>query len=183
MVVSTQRPAREPEMGTQPPGMGRWWCRLRDSLRPWPPLARIASPSLCSACSAWGGLGTGQRPCQPLSPPPSVRTSSPTVSLGSCRGCLCSSCHPAPKAELRILLPLQGSPAARRAFVPQLRSGKFNVLLTTYEYIIKDKHILAKVACPRGKRQATGLVLWGCCCLTTMFTRGSRACPLQSPCE
>lgn len=45
----------------------------------------------------------------------------------------------------------QGSPAARRAFVPQLRSGKFNVLLTTYEYIIKDKHILAKVApwgCP-----------------------------------
>lgn len=44
--------------------------------------------------------------------------------------------------------PSQGSPAARRAFVPQLRSGKFNVLLTTYEYIIKDKHILAKVACP-----------------------------------
>lgn len=41
--------------------------------------------------------------------------------------------------------PSQGSPAARRAFVPQLRSGKFNVLLTTYEYIIKDKHILAKV--------------------------------------
>lgn len=43
---------------------------------------------------------------------------------------------------------LQGSPAARRAFVPQLRSGKFNVLLTTYEYIIKDKHILAKVSVP-----------------------------------
>lgn len=39
----------------------------------------------------------------------------------------------------------QGSPAARRAFVPQLRSGKFNVLLTTYEYIIKDKQVLAKV--------------------------------------
>ncbi|XP_075062877.1 SWI/SNF-related matrix-associated actin-dependent regulator of chromatin subfamily A member 4 isoform X2 [Mixophyes fleayi] len=39
----------------------------------------------------------------------------------------------------------KGSPAARRAFVPQLRSGKFNVLLTTYEYIIKDKHILAKL--------------------------------------
>lgn len=33
----------------------------------------------------------------------------------------------------------------RRSLVPQLRSGKFNVLLTTYEYIIKDKHILAKV--------------------------------------
>ncbi|NWT48757.1 SMCA4 protein, partial [Chroicocephalus maculipennis] len=40
---------------------------------------------------------------------------------------------------------VKGSPAARRAFVPQLRSGKFNVLLTTYEYIIKDKHILAKI--------------------------------------
>nr|AAI55671.1 smarca4 protein [Xenopus tropicalis] len=39
----------------------------------------------------------------------------------------------------------KGSPAARRAFVPMLRSGKFNVLLTTYEYIIKDKHILAKI--------------------------------------
>uniref|UniRef100_A0A671T9C9 Helicase ATP-binding domain-containing protein n=1 Tax=Sinocyclocheilus anshuiensis TaxID=1608454 RepID=A0A671T9C9_9TELE len=26
-----------------------------------------------------------------------------------------------------------------RAFLPQLRSGKFNVLITTYEYIIKDK--------------------------------------------
>ncbi len=39
----------------------------------------------------------------------------------------------------------KGTPALRRGFVPQLRSGKFNVLLTTYEYIIKDKHILAKV--------------------------------------
>lgn len=39
----------------------------------------------------------------------------------------------------------KGTPALRRSLVPQLRSGKFNVLLTTYEYIIKDKHILAKV--------------------------------------
>uniref|UniRef100_H2ZUB2 SWI/SNF related BAF chromatin remodeling complex subunit ATPase 2 n=1 Tax=Latimeria chalumnae TaxID=7897 RepID=H2ZUB2_LATCH len=38
-----------------------------------------------------------------------------------------------------------GTPALRRSLVPQLRSGKFNVLLTTYEYIIKDKHILAKI--------------------------------------
>lgn len=43
----------------------------------------------------------------------------------------------------------QGSPAARRAFLPILRSGKFNVLVTTYEYIIKDKQVLAKVqTCP-----------------------------------
>lgn len=41
--------------------------------------------------------------------------------------------------------PWKGTPALRRGLVPQLRSGKFNVLLTTYEYIIKDKHILAKV--------------------------------------
>lgn len=37
-------------------------------------------------------------------------------------------------------------PSMRRSLVPQLRSGKFNVLITTYEYIIKDKHILAKVS-------------------------------------
>lgn len=40
---------------------------------------------------------------------------------------------------------VKGTPGLRRGFVPQLRSGKFNVLLTTYEYIIKDKQILAKV--------------------------------------
>uniref|UniRef100_A0A8C1B7W5 SWI/SNF related BAF chromatin remodeling complex subunit ATPase 4a n=1 Tax=Cyprinus carpio carpio TaxID=630221 RepID=A0A8C1B7W5_CYPCA len=39
----------------------------------------------------------------------------------------------------------KGSPAARRAFLPILRSGKFNVLITTYEYIIKDKQVLAKL--------------------------------------
>ncbi|CAL8273596.1 unnamed protein product [Gadus morhua 'NCC'] len=44
-----------------------------------------------------------------------------------------------------VKVSFKGSPAARRAFVPQLRSGKFNVLLTTYEYIIKDKQILAKI--------------------------------------
>lgn len=49
----------------------------------------------------------------------------------------------------------QGSPAARRAFIPILRSGKFNVLLTTYEYIIKDKHVLAKV-----KNRALNFYQW-----------------------
>ncbi|KAL3062457.1 hypothetical protein OYC64_002293 [Pagothenia borchgrevinki] len=39
----------------------------------------------------------------------------------------------------------KGTPVLRRGLVPQLRSGKFNVLLTTYEYIIKDKNILAKI--------------------------------------
>uniref|UniRef100_A0A8C4PXU8 Uncharacterized protein n=1 Tax=Eptatretus burgeri TaxID=7764 RepID=A0A8C4PXU8_EPTBU len=44
-----------------------------------------------------------------------------------------------------VKISYKGSPMARRAVVPQLRSGKYNVLLTTYEYIIKDKHILAKI--------------------------------------
>uniref|UniRef100_A0A8C2WQY6 SWI/SNF related BAF chromatin remodeling complex subunit ATPase 2 n=1 Tax=Cyclopterus lumpus TaxID=8103 RepID=A0A8C2WQY6_CYCLU len=39
----------------------------------------------------------------------------------------------------------KGTPMLRRGLVPQLRSGKFNVLLTTYEYVIKDKLILAKI--------------------------------------
>ncbi|XP_072243436.1 probable global transcription activator SNF2L2 isoform X1 [Leuresthes tenuis] len=44
-----------------------------------------------------------------------------------------------------VKIAYKGTPALRRGLVPQLRSGKFNVLLTTYEYIIKDKHILAKI--------------------------------------
>lgn len=39
----------------------------------------------------------------------------------------------------------KGSPGARRSVQHQIRSGKFNVLITTYEYIIKDKAILAKL--------------------------------------
>lgn len=55
--------------------------------------------------------------------------------------CVCAGCD---RIVLLFVL-FQGTPALRRGLVPQLRSGKFNVLLTTYEYIIKDKHILAKV--------------------------------------
>ncbi|NXL67838.1 SMCA2 protein, partial [Chordeiles acutipennis] len=44
-----------------------------------------------------------------------------------------------------VKISYKGTPAMRRSLVPHLRSGKFNVLLTTYEYIIKDKHILAKI--------------------------------------
>lgn len=33
----------------------------------------------------------------------------------------------------------------RRTLQAQMRSSKFNVLLTTYEYVIKDKSVLAKV--------------------------------------
>jgi len=39
----------------------------------------------------------------------------------------------------------KGSPAARRAVQGQIRAGKFNVLVTTYEYIIREKAILSKL--------------------------------------
>merc|ERR550519_1332315 len=39
----------------------------------------------------------------------------------------------------------KGNPNTRRAAQGRIRSGRFNVLLTTYEYVIKDKAILAKL--------------------------------------
>ncbi|KAL4132863.1 hypothetical protein QTP88_009944 [Uroleucon formosanum] len=39
----------------------------------------------------------------------------------------------------------KGSPIMRRTLQTQMRSNKFNVLLTTYEYVIKDKSVLAKL--------------------------------------
>jgi SWI/SNF-related matrix-associated actin-dependent regulator of chromatin subfamily A protein 2/4 len=44
-----------------------------------------------------------------------------------------------------IKIPYKGSPQLRRNLMFQLKGGKFNVLLTTYEYVIKDKAVLAKV--------------------------------------
>lgn len=41
----------------------------------------------------------------------------------------------------------KGSPGMRRTLQGQMRATKFNVLLTTYEYVIKDKAVLAKVGC------------------------------------
>ncbi|CAF0803284.1 unnamed protein product [Didymodactylos carnosus] len=39
----------------------------------------------------------------------------------------------------------KGNPAVRKALGQSLKTGKFNVLLTTYEYIIKDKAMLSKL--------------------------------------
>lgn len=39
----------------------------------------------------------------------------------------------------------KGNPQVRKTLGYTLRNGKFNVLLTTYEYIIKDKALLAKI--------------------------------------
>lgn len=44
-----------------------------------------------------------------------------------------------------IKIAYKGSPTTRRLLSPQLKAAKFNVLLTTYEYIIKDKAALSKV--------------------------------------
>lgn len=39
----------------------------------------------------------------------------------------------------------KGSPQVRRIVQSQMRATKLNVLLTTYEYIIKDKAVLSKL--------------------------------------
>lgn len=44
-----------------------------------------------------------------------------------------------------IVVAYKGSPGMRRTLQGQMRATKFNVLLTTYEYVIKDKAVLAKV--------------------------------------
>ncbi|XP_039289361.1 ATP-dependent helicase brm isoform X2 [Nilaparvata lugens] len=44
-----------------------------------------------------------------------------------------------------VVVAYKGSPAIRRTLQSQMRSTKFNVLLTTYEYVIKDKSVLAKL--------------------------------------
>ncbi|KAM3966517.1 LOW QUALITY PROTEIN: ATP-dependent helicase brm [Aphomia sociella] len=44
-----------------------------------------------------------------------------------------------------VVVSYKGSPQSRRLVQTQMRSTKFNVLLTTYEYVIKDKAVLAKV--------------------------------------
>lgn len=44
-----------------------------------------------------------------------------------------------------VVISYKGSPAGRRAIQAQMRATRFNVLLTTYEYVIKDKGVLTKL--------------------------------------
>ena len=44
-----------------------------------------------------------------------------------------------------IKITYRGSPSVRKNLGPLLRQNKFNVCLTTYEYVIRDKAALAKV--------------------------------------
>jgi ATP-dependent helicase STH1/SNF2 len=43
------------------------------------------------------------------------------------------------------MIAYEGNPAQRRALQAELRMGQFQVLLTTYEYIIKDRPVLSKI--------------------------------------
>ncbi len=47
-------------------------------------------------------------------------------------------------APSAVALAYKGSPQARRSVQTQMRAAKFNALVTTYEYIIKDKAVLSK---------------------------------------
>ena len=44
-----------------------------------------------------------------------------------------------------VALAYKGTPQHRRNVQGQLRTGRFNALVTTYEYVIKDKAVLSKV--------------------------------------
>ncbi|CAB4058742.1 Probable global transcription activator SNF2L2,Chromatin structure-remodeling complex subunit snf21,Nuclear protein STH1/NPS1,Transcription activator BRG1,ATP-dependent helicase brm,Transcription regulatory protein SNF2 [Lepeophtheirus salmonis] len=48
----------------------------------------------------------------------------------------------APSAQV---VAYKGSPGLRRNIQSQMKATKFNVLVTTYEYVIKDKSVLAKI--------------------------------------
>lgn len=43
------------------------------------------------------------------------------------------------------MISYKGSPTQRKASEREIRAGNFQVLLTTYEYIIKDRALLAKI--------------------------------------
>lgn len=43
------------------------------------------------------------------------------------------------------MIPYKGNPTQRRALQGELRTGHFQVLLTTYEFIIRDRPHLGKI--------------------------------------
>lgn len=44
-----------------------------------------------------------------------------------------------------VYIAYKGSPSVRRALAYDIKCGNFNVVVTTYEYIIRDKHVLSKL--------------------------------------
>ena len=43
------------------------------------------------------------------------------------------------------MIAYKGNPQQRRALQSEIRAGQFQVLLTTYEYIIKDRPLLSRI--------------------------------------
>jgi len=56
------------------------------------------------------------------------------------------------------MIAYKGNPPQRRALQAELRMGQFQVLLTTYEYIIKDRPVLSKI---KWIHMIIGLFLFG----------------------
>ena len=56
-----------------------------------------------------------------------------------------------------IKIPYKGSPGVRRMLAPQLKTKCYNVLLTTYEYVMKDKSVLSKVCICLKIQAASGI--------------------------
>lgn len=99
MVASTQRPAQAPEMGTQEERSLSATRNVQMAVQAaWFPQAPAAAGPHCFLFPlqrVFCMVRSGDTPAALPAPFPTtpVRTSPPAVSLGSCRGCLCPSCH------------------------------------------------------------------------------------------
>ena len=65
----------------------------------------------------------------------------------------------------------KGSPQVRRMVQAQMRASKFNTLVTTYEYIIKDKAVLSKVNFGRNPLTIRPLKSYVCNLIVSCFHR------------
>ena len=64
------------------------------------------------------------------------------VPLSTMTNCSGESAKWAPGVKM---ISYKGNPTQRRALQNEIRMGQFQVLLTTYEYIIKDRPILSRL--------------------------------------
>jgi len=78
-----------------------------------------------------------------------------------------------------IKVAYKGSPNMRRYAQPILKSGKFNVLVTTYEYVMKDKATLSKACCRLILFIMAALLyfsLWFCLLSSYLFSSSNFSC-------
>lgn len=74
-----------------------------------------------------------------------------------------------------VKIAYKGAPLVRKQLGQQLRGQRFNVVITTYEYVIKDKHILSKVMSTSGEIYRDGwLRFTGCPSTLFHFTSAVR---------